>query len=89
MSHDLWYDCGFKSQLEGDGTEPCNEEPVVMYFWAESMFGEIVYGSLEEEFTELLDGLGYWYSHDKALSLAIRSTDDDVAPVFPAPSYSQ
>lgn len=81
-SHELWYDCGFKSELQADGSEPCEEEPVVMYFWAEGLFSELVYGHLEGEFVELLDGLGYWYSHEKALSLAIRTTDEDLARRF-------
>lgn len=80
--HELWYDCGFKSQLKADGCEPIEDEPIVMYFWAEAAFSKLVYGDLESEFAELLAALGYWYSHEKALCLALRANDDDLARRF-------
>ncbi len=81
QKHELWYDCGFKSQLERSQCEPSSDCPVVTCFYAEAM-NLIVYSDLESEFNDLLEGLGYWYEHTDSVTLELYAIDEMRAAQF-------
>ena len=77
----LWHDCGFQSHLYRNSCEPA-EEPVITCFYFEGGLDYITDGPLSDEFSELLNRLGYWYEQDDNVTLYIYADDDDVAGRF-------
>ena len=68
-SHDLWYDCGFKSYLDHFDARPWTDHPVVTIFASDGDFNRIFDGTEElyNGFTSLLDQEGYWFERDTGL----------------------
>lgn len=42
-SHDLWFDCGFKSHIEHVDGEP-NELPIITILWCEGSLRDVICG---------------------------------------------
>lgn len=77
-THQMWYDCGFQSQLERSKCEPCDLEPVILNFHAEGMM-TILDSELEIDLRNLLDNLGYWYETQDSVTISIRAQNPQIA----------
>ena len=82
-SHDIWYDCGFKSFEAAVDAKPWNNSPVVTVIWAEGDFNNAVdYDEkLSSEFDSLLEEQGYWYERG-ICRFYIYATDKDLNERF-------
>lgn len=77
VSHDIWFDCGFKSYAEHVDGEPLAPVVTILYFG--SAFGDMLDGSyrgLDAEFYELLESQGFWFEQATFGTLHIYPLDD-------------
>lgn len=71
----LWFDCGFKSELEQRDCEP-SEQSVVTIFYSEMGLDSISDGEWSADWEELFEELGYYYEQDDNVSLSVYTDDD-------------
>jgi len=82
--HDLWFDCGFTNWLDRYKDEPSDSTPLLV-MWADGPLHRVWDGGLDEEeeqFRELLDGLGYWYENYDGVTVHFQANDRELGRAF-------
>jgi hypothetical protein len=81
---DLWFDCGFTNWLDRYKDEPSESTPLLV-MWADGPMYRVWNGELdddEEQFRELLQGLGYWYENYDGVTIHLQANDEDLGRAF-------
>ncbi|WP_406867658.1 restriction endonuclease [Paraburkholderia fungorum] len=73
----LWYDCGFKSDLEHRQREP-SEYSVVTLFYSDMGLDSITDGEWCSEWEDLFEKLGYHYEQDDNVTLSVYTDEDEL-----------
>jgi hypothetical protein len=80
--NDIWFDCGFKTYQEHVNGEP-PEPPVASILYFSSAFADAaLYGSLEEQFIELLQSHGFHYENADGSTLYFYPEDGPRCDAF-------
>lgn len=77
----LWFDCGFKSDLEHRQAEP-SEQSVVTLFYSDMGLDSITDGEWCSDWEDLFEELGYYYEQDDAVTLSVYTDDDQLTAKY-------